>query len=139
VIAYVIAGAVLVPAVGWLGNWLGNRTFYLLGLSAFVVNSALCAFSWSGPSLITFRVLQGLGGSPIPPMTMMFMSNVFPPRSGAWPWGCLVWGRPLVPLSVLSLGAISQEYLGWRMVFFLNFVPGVICISAGAACPAQCA
>src|SRR5207245_4365891 len=75
VTAYVIAGAVLVPAVGWLGNWLGNRTLYLLGLSIFVANSALCAFSWSGPSLIAFRVLQGLGGSPISPMTMMFMRD----------------------------------------------------------------
>ena len=91
VTAYVIAGAVLVPAVGWLGNRLGNRTFYVLGLTVFVAHSALCALSWSGPSLITFRVLQGLGGSPIPPMTMMFMSNVFPPRSGAWPWGYLAW------------------------------------------------
>ena len=44
VTAYVIAGAVLVPAVGWLGNWLGNRTFYVLGLSVFVAHSALCAF-----------------------------------------------------------------------------------------------
>src|SRR5215475_6086387 len=68
VTAYVIAGAVLVPAVGWLGSWLGNRTFYLLGLAIFVTNSALCAVSWSGPSLITFRILQGLGGSRISPI-----------------------------------------------------------------------
>src|SRR4029453_15615382 len=79
VTAYVIAGAVLVQEVGWLGNWLGNHTLYLLGLSVFVANSALCAFSWSGPSLITFRVLQGLGGGPLPPMTMFFFSNGVPP------------------------------------------------------------
>jgi len=76
VTAYVIAGAVLVPAVGWLGNWLGNRTLYLLGLSIFVTNSALCACSWSGSSLITFRILQGLGSGPIPPMTMMFLRGI---------------------------------------------------------------
>ena len=80
VTAYVIAGAVLVPAVGWLGNWLGNRTFYVLCLCLFVINSALCALSWSGSSLIAFRILQGLGGGPISPMTMMFLSNVFPPE-----------------------------------------------------------
>jgi MFS family permease len=67
VTAYVIAGAMLVPAVGWLGNWLGNRTFYALALSLFVTNSALCALSWSGTSLIAFRIPQGLGGGPIPP------------------------------------------------------------------------
>lgn len=78
VTAHVIAGAILVPAVGWFGNRFGNRTFYLLSLVIFVSTSALCAISWSGSSLIAFRVLQGLGGGPIPPMTMMFLSNVFP-------------------------------------------------------------
>jgi len=126
--AYVIAGAVLVPAVGWLGNWLGNRTFYLLGLSAFVVNSVLCAFSWSGPSLITFRVLQGLGGSPIPPMTMMFMSNVFPPAQRGMAMGLFGMGQTAGPIVGTVIGGYITEYLGWRMVFFLNFVPGVICI-----------
>jgi MFS family permease len=63
VTAYVIAGAMLVPAV----SWLGNRTFYVLCLSLFVANSALYALSWSGSSLIAFRILQGLGGGPIPP------------------------------------------------------------------------
>jgi len=80
VTAYVIAGAILVPAVGWLGNRFGNRTFYMMSLIVFVSASALCAFSWSGSSLIAFRVLQGLGGGPISPMTMMFLSNTFPPE-----------------------------------------------------------
>ena len=81
VTAYVIAGAILVPAVGWLGNrFAGTRTFYMFSLIVFVSASALCAFSWSGSSLIAFRVLQGLGAGPISPMTMMFLSNTFPPE-----------------------------------------------------------
>ena len=126
--AYVIAGAVLVPAVGWFGNWLGNRTFYVLGLAIFVTHSALCAVSWSGPSLITFRVLQGLGGSPIPPMTMMFMSNVFPPAQRGMAMGLFGMGQTAGPIVGTVIGGYITEYLGWRMVFFLNFVPGVICI-----------
>src|SRR5713101_263650 len=54
VTAYTIAGALVVPAVGWLGHRLGNRTLYLLSLLVFVTTSALCAFSWSGASLIAF-------------------------------------------------------------------------------------
>jgi DHA2 family multidrug resistance protein len=129
VTAYVIAGAVLVPAVGWLGNWLGNRTFYLLGLSIFVANSVLCAISWSGPSLITFRILQGLGGSPIPPMTMMFLSNAFPPDQRGMAMGLFGMGQTAGPIVGTVLGGYLTEYLGWRMVFFLNFAPGVICIA----------
>src|SRR5262245_38060104 len=128
VTAYWIAGAVLVPAVGWLGNWLGNRTFYVLSLSFFLTNSALCAVSWSGPSLITFRILQGLGGSPIQPMTMMFMSSVFPPAQRGLAMGLFGMGQTAGPIVGTVIGGYLTEYLGWRMVFFLNVVPGVICV-----------
>ena len=73
--AYIIAGAVLIPTVGWLGNWLGNRNLFLLSLLVFVSGSALCGLAWSGPSLIAFRVLQGMGGGPITPMSMVFLST----------------------------------------------------------------
>jgi DHA2 family multidrug resistance protein len=126
--AYVIAGAVLVPAVGWLGNWLGNRTLYLLGLSIFVTNSALCTLAWSGSSLITFRILQGLGGGPIPPMTMMFLSNVFPPAQRGMAMGFFGMGQTAGPIVGTVIGGYLTEYLSWRMVFFLNVVPGMLCI-----------
>ena len=126
--AYVIAGAILVPAVGWLGNWLGNRTFYVLGLSLFVTASALCAFSWSGSSLIAFRIVQGLGGGPIPPMTMMFLSNVFPPEQRGMAMGLFGMGQTAGPILGTVLGGYLTEYLSWRMVFFLNVAPGIVCI-----------
>src|SRR5438093_203065 len=128
VTAYVIAGAVLVPAVGWLGNWLGNRTLYLLVLSIFVTNSALGTFSCLASYLISFRLLQGLGGGPIPPMTMMFLSNVFPPQQRGMAMGFFGMGQTAGPIVGTVIGGYLTEYLSWRMVFFLNFVPGLMCI-----------
>ena len=128
VIAYVIAGAMLVPAVGWLGNRLGNRTFYLLALSVFVTGSALCALAWSGPSLIACRVLQGLGGGPIAPMTMMFLSNVFPPAQRGRAMGLFGMGQTAGPILGTVLGGYLTEYLSWRMVFLLNVGPGLVCV-----------
>ena len=46
VIGQMIAGAIMVPMVGWLGNRLGNRTLYLLSIMTFLVGSTLCAFAW---------------------------------------------------------------------------------------------
>jgi MFS transporter, DHA2 family, multidrug resistance protein len=128
VIAYVIAGAMLVPAVGWLGNRLGNRTLYLLALSVFVTGSALCALAWSGPSLITFRMMQGLGGGPIPPMTMLFLSSVFPPAQRGRAMGLFGMGQTAGPILGTVLGGYLTEYLSWRMVFLLNVVPGLVCV-----------
>ena len=126
--AYVIAGAILVPAVGWLGNRLGNRTFYLLSFIVFVSASALCAFSWSGSSLIVFRVLQGLGGGPISPMTMMFLSNTFPPEKRGMAMGLFGMAQTSGPILGTVIGGYLTEYLSWRMVFFISFVPGLLCV-----------
>jgi MFS transporter, DHA2 family, multidrug resistance protein len=128
IMAYVIAGAILVPAVGWLGNRLGNRTFYVLSLLIFVRTSSLCAFAWSGPSLMTFRVLQGLGGGPIPPMTMMFLSLAFPPQQRGMAMGLFGMGQTAGPVLGTVVGGYLTEYLSWRMVFFLNTVPGLFCV-----------
>lgn len=128
IIAYVIAGAILVPAIGWLGNWLGNRTFYLLCLIVFVTNSAFCMFAWSGASLIGFRILQGIGGGPIPPMTMMFLSNAFPPQQRGMAMGIFGMAQTAGPILGTVIGGYVTEYLSWRMVFFLNFLPGLVCM-----------
>ncbi len=127
--AYIIAGATIVPAVGWLGNRLGNRTFYLLSFSIFVINSALCAFAWSGASLIAFRILQGLGGGPIAPMTMMFLSNIFPPQQRGTAMGIFGMAQTAGPILGTVMGGYLTEYLSWRMVFFMNFVPGLVCLA----------
>jgi DHA2 family multidrug resistance protein len=128
VIAYVIAGAILVPAVGWLGNRLGNRTLYLISMIVFVTNSALCTLAWSGSSLIAFRILQGMGGGPISPMTMLFLSNVFPPQQRGMAMGIFGMAQTSGPILGTVIGGYVTEYLSWRMVFFLNFAPGLVCI-----------
>jgi MFS transporter, DHA2 family, multidrug resistance protein len=129
VTAYIIAGAMVVPAIGWLGNRLGNRTFYVLALGLFVTNSALCTFAWSGSSLIAFRILQGLGGGPIPPMTMMFLSTVFPPEQRGLAMGLFGMGQTSGPILGTVIGGYLTEYLSWRMVCFMNVTPGVLCIA----------
>ena len=88
--AYMIAGAVLIPTVGWLGNRLGNRNLFLLSLLIFVGSSMLCGIAWSGPTLIFFRVLQGIGSGPITPMAMVFLNEAFP-RQATWPGHGPVW------------------------------------------------
>ena len=60
--AYMIASAVVIPTVGWLGNVLGNRNLLLLSVALFVIGSVLCGLAWNGSTLIAFRILQGMGG-----------------------------------------------------------------------------
>ena len=126
VTAYMIAGAVLIPTVGWLGNRLGNRNVFLISLLVFVAGSALCSFAWSSTSLILFRVLQGVGSGPIMPMALVILNNTFPPRQRGLAMGLYGLGVSFGPAFGPVLGGYVTEYLSWRMVFSVNVVPGIL-------------
>jgi len=126
--AYMIASAVLIPTVGWLGNWLGNRNLFLLSLLIFVLSSALCGLAWSGSTLICFRVLQGIGGGPITPMVMVFLSSVFPERQRGLAMGLYGMASAFGPAVGPVLGGYVTEHLSWRMVFYMNILPGIVCM-----------
>jgi len=129
--AYTIAGALMVPAVGWLGQRLGNRRLYCLSLALFLTASTLCAVAWSGPALMAFRILQGLGGGAIVPMTMTFLSGVFPPEHRGRAMGLFGMGQTAGPIVGTVLGGYLTTYLSWRMVFCLSIAPGVLCLIMG--------
>jgi DHA2 family multidrug resistance protein len=124
--AYMIAGAVMVPTVGWLGSVLGNRNLFLLGLLMFISSSVLCGFAWSGHTLIFFRVLQGIGGGPITPMAMVFLNQTFPTHQRGLAMGLYGLGVSCGPTLGPVLGGYVTEHLSWRMVFYVNTLPGVI-------------
>lgn len=126
--AYITAGAILVPTLGWLGNRLGNRALYLWGLLVFVASSVLCMLSWNASSLILFRILQGVGGGPIPPMTMMFLSRAFSKEQRGLAMGLYGLGATLGPVVGSVIGGYLTQYVSWRMVFLFNAVPGLICV-----------
>jgi DHA2 family multidrug resistance protein len=127
--AYMIAGAVLIPSVGWLGNRLGNRNLFLLGLLVFIGGSMLCGIAWSGSSLIVFRVVQGIGSGPIMPMAMVFLNEAFPPRQRGLAMGLYGMASVLGPAVGPVIGGYLTEYLSWRVVFYVNLVPGVLCLA----------
>ena len=124
--AYMIAGAVVIPTVGWLVNVLGNRNLLLLSLLVFVAGSLLCGLAWSGPVLIAFRVLQGLGSGAVLPMAMTFVTQTFPPLQRGLAVGLYGLGVSCGPIIGPVLGGYMTEYLHWRMVFHFNVLPGAL-------------
>lgn len=124
--AYMIATAVMVPTAGWLGNVLGNRNVFLFGLVIFVASSALCGMAWSGSTLIFFRILQGLGSGPISPMAMVFLTQVFPPQQRGLAMGLYGLGISCGPVIGPVLGGYVTEHFNWRMVFYMNALPGLL-------------
>ena len=124
--AYMIASAVVFPTVGWLGNVLGNRNLLLFSVALFVVGSVLCGLAWNGSSLIAFRILQGMGGGPVLPMALLFVTQAFPPPQRGLAVGLFALGGSGGLVIGPLLGGYLTEYMHWRMVFYVNLIPGLI-------------
>ena len=73
---YLLALGVVMPVVGWLQDRVGGKRLWMIGIALFLTGSILCATAWNAPSLIGFRLLQGVGGGVMMPlMTTLIMQG----------------------------------------------------------------
>jgi DHA2 family multidrug resistance protein len=129
---YMLALATIVPAAPYFSQTFGSKRMYLITLALFTLGSALCGLAWSVPSLVLFRVVQGLGGGMIGPIGMAMLFRVTPPEQRGTVMSKYAMPVMLGPLLGPSLGGFLVEYVDWRWVFYLNVAPGIIGVVLGA-------
>ena len=125
---YTLAQGVAVPLVAYFTDRLGIKRFYIFSLIAFTVGSALCGLAWSLPMLILFRVIQGLGGAALMPLSMTLLFSVFPPKERGIAMG--VFGVPvlLAPAIGPTLGGYLVTYASWQVIFYINVPIGILAV-----------
>jgi DHA2 family multidrug resistance protein len=126
--AYLIATAVTMPTLGWVGRKLGNQRLYALGVTIFISASALCGAAPSIEVLILVRILQGVGAAVLMPISLALMLEVTPPRQRGL--GTSLWaaGASLGNLFGLPIAGFVADAVEWRTVFYLNLVPGSLAV-----------
>ncbi|WP_157071209.1 DHA2 family efflux MFS transporter permease subunit [Alicyclobacillus acidiphilus] len=124
---YLLAMGMIIPITGWSAGRLGNKRMWMIGLVLFLIGSVLSGLSWNIASLITFRVLQGLGGGiMIPMLTTMIMQAAGGRKLGSL-MSIISLPALLGPILGPVLGGVIVNDLSWRWIFYVN-VP--ICIAA---------
>ncbi len=128
VTAYMLANAVMIPLTSWLARVLGTRQLYVYSLVIFIVSAVVCGMANSVSALIVFRVIQGIGGGIIMPVTMLLMLDIFPAEKRGL--GTAIWGMGAScgSLTGIPLGGILAEHLSWRAAFYANVPPGAIAL-----------
>jgi len=125
---YLLALTLVLPLNGWLVDRIGAKALYLWCFSAFTLTSALCGLAWSAPSLIAFRVLQGVSGGLLAPMAQMMIARVAGQQMAR------VIGYAAVPVLIAPIlgpvvaGAILQ-YASWRWLFLVNLPVGALALA----------
>ncbi len=117
---YLISNVIVIPATGWLSSIFGLRRYFIFSQVLFVVASLLCGLSWSLGSLIFFRVLQGIGGGAILPVSLTILLEAFPPQEFAMASALYGIGATLGPAIGPSLGGYLTDTLSWPWIFYVN-------------------
>jgi len=135
VAAYIMAFAIGLLPFGRLGDMLGRRRMFLIGVSAFTIASTLCGLAPGINTLIAARVLQGIGGAMMTPQTLAIAQVIFPPKERAAAFALFGVTAGLAAVSGPLIGGllINADIMGltWRPIFLVNIPVGLFAILAG--------
>jgi EmrB/QacA subfamily drug resistance transporter len=132
VTAYLLALAGVIPLTAWASERFGSRRMWMTAVAVFLGGSVLCGLSWSLPSLIAFRVLQGIGGGMILPITVTLLTQAAGPARIGRAMAAIALPGQLGPILGPVIGGAIVDSVGWNWLFFVN-VP--VCLAALALAP----
>lgn len=118
--SYAVAEAITVPLTGWLSRRFGAQRVFIACYLAFAALSLLCGLASSLGMLIGGRVLLGLVGGPIMPLSQMLLLRIFPPEKATL--GTVIWAMTTLvgPVAGPILGGIICDGIGWEWIFFIK-------------------
>ncbi|QEO09914.1 MDR family MFS transporter [Protaetiibacter larvae] len=124
---YLLALAVAIPITGWAQQRFGGKRLWIFALALFLLGSVLCATAWDAPSLIAFRVVQGLGGGIMFPLMQSLAVQAVGGRMQGMGKLMAVVTVPIAlgPIIGPVIGGVILDSLSWRWLFLVN-VPIVL-------------
>ncbi|MGH3448230.1 MAG: DHA2 family efflux MFS transporter permease subunit, partial [Nocardioidaceae bacterium] len=122
---YTLALATVIPLTGWAADRFGTKRLYMLAIVLFVAGSLLCATAESIGALITFRVIQGLGGGMLMPLGMTIMTRAAGPHRVGRVMAVLGVPMLLGPIGGPILGGWMIESYSWHWIFLINLPIGI--------------
>jgi DHA2 family multidrug resistance protein len=123
--SYIVANAIIIPLTGWCGAYFGRKRFFIFSILLFVFGSLLAGASPNLQVLVFCRVLQGLGGGAMMPMSQAILMETFPPEQQAVAMS--VWGMGMMigPVGGPILGGWITDNYSWRWIFYINVPIGL--------------
>jgi DHA2 family multidrug resistance protein len=124
--SYIVAAAIFMPLTGFLSARLGRKRVFMWSVAGFTAASMLCGAAQSLPELVLFRLLQGVFGASLVPLSQAVLLDTYPVRqhgSAMAMWGV---GVMVGPILGPTLGGWLTEYYNWRWVFYINLPVGLL-------------
>jgi DHA2 family multidrug resistance protein len=123
---YILSNVIIMPIIGLLSNRFGRKRFYMLSVVFFTLASALCGLAWDLSSMVVFRVLQGIGGGALIPVSQAVLRETFPPEEQGMAMGIYGLGVVMGPAFGPTLGGWLTDNFSWPWIFYINVPVGII-------------
>ncbi len=126
--SYIVAAAIFTAPVGWLASRFGRKNFFIATLIGFTVASMLCGAAQSLPQMVVFRLLQGVFGAALVPLSQTTLLDMYPVEqrgSAMAMWGM---GVMVGPIMGPTLGGYLTDVYDWRWVFYVNVPFGILAV-----------
>jgi MFS transporter, DHA2 family, multidrug resistance protein len=127
--SYLVSNAIVLPATGWLSRVFGRKKFYMTCVGIFAAASFLCGFAPSLTWLVIFRVLQGLGGGALQPISQAILLESFPVRRRGMGMAIFGIGVVFAPIIGPTLGGWITDNFSWRWIFYINIPISVLSLT----------
>ena len=124
--SYLVSSAIFMPLTGHFTDVMGRKRFLLICISGFVAASALCGISQSLAQIVFFRLLQGVFGAALVPLSQAIMIDAYPPHERGK--AMAIWGLGVMvgPVAGPTLGGWLTDVGSWRWTFYINLPVGLL-------------
>jgi DHA2 family multidrug resistance protein len=126
--SYIVAAAIMTAPVGWIANRFGRKRIFILCSGGFTIASVLCGLAQDINQMVLFRLLQGMCGAALVPLSQAVMLDSYALHERAKAMS--IWGMGVMmgPIMGPSLGAWLTETYSWHWVFFVNLPFGIFTV-----------
>jgi DHA2 family multidrug resistance protein len=126
--SYIVAAAIMTAPVGWIANRFGRKRIFILCSAGFTLASVMCGLAQDITQMVLFRLLQGVFGAALVPLSQAVMLDTYALHERAK--AMAIWGMGVMmgPIMGPSLGAWLTETYSWHWVFFVNLPFGIVTV-----------
>jgi DHA2 family multidrug resistance protein len=128
--SYIIAAAIMTAPVGWMAARFGKKNLMITAIAGFTVASMLCGAAQSLEQMVLFRLIQGVFGAALGPLSLAVMMDMYPPQKRGNVMAIWGMGVMLGPILGPTLGGVLTDAYSWRWVFYINVPFGIAACAA---------